>query len=70
MLVQSAPQTMMTMSSLLIDPARRQHHAQLQHDNDASERPKESTTSILELQGLLTSYLTSVTFFNAGPATY
>jgi hypothetical protein len=63
MLAQSAPPTMMTTSSLPINPVQRLHRAQLQQDNGVFGRQNESTTSTLGLQGLLTLYLTLVTFF-------
>lgn len=62
-LAQSAPPTMTTMSSLPINPVQRRHRAQLQQDNGAFGRQNELTTSTLGLQGLLTLYLTLVTFF-------
>jgi hypothetical protein len=62
-LAQSAPPTMTTTSSLPINPVQRRHRAQLQQDNGAFGRQNELTTSTLGLQGLLTLYLTLVTFF-------
>lgn len=70
MLVQSTPPKKTMMLSPQINPVPRPHHAQLQQDNDASERPKGSITSISGLQDLLTSYLTLVSFFIARSVTY
>jgi hypothetical protein len=63
--VQSTPPMIMTMLSLPIRPVQNRHRAQLQQDNDASERPNGSTTSTLGLQGSLTLYLT---FVNPAPS--
>ena len=69
MLVQSTQLKTMMMLSHPIDPAQKPHHAQLQQDSDAFERPKGLITSILGHQGLLTSYLTLVISFTMRPAT-
>lgn len=70
MLAQSAPPTMTTMLNLRINLVQNRRLAQLQQDNDASERPNESTTSILGPQGLLTLCLTLVSLCITWSATY